>query len=134
MVDIFKFAAQKRMRFPSNRGDLTVEQLFQLKLKSENGFDLDTTAKAINDELKSMTEESFVEDESDNPRKEHLTVALSIVKDVIKTKQDENKAEREKTERMLKRHKLLDAISRKEDDALTGASLDELKKQLDELG
>ena len=68
MQDVYKFAAQNQLRFESIRGDLTVEQLFQLPLRSKGGFDLDSVAKAVNAELRGASEESFVEDTSAGPR------------------------------------------------------------------
>lgn len=129
-MDTYKFAAQTRLRFPSVRGDLTVEQLFQLPLKSQTGFDLDSVAKSINTQLKGVSEESFVEDTSSNPQKNSLTVALDVVKDVIKTKQDENRAVVLKSQKAAERKKLLDAIGAKKDEVLTKASLKELEEKL----
>jgi hypothetical protein len=133
MPDIYKFAAQNGLRFPSKRGELTVEQLFQLPLKSTTGVDLDTVARTINTALKGVTEESFVEDTSSDPRKTALSVSLEIVKDVIKTKQEENKAALLKREKAEQRKKILDAIGAKKDQALSAASLEELEKKLAEL-
>jgi hypothetical protein len=132
-VDIYKYAAQNGLRFPSARGHLTVEQLFGLPLKSREGFDLDSVARGVNDELKSVTQESFVEVEADNPRKTQIETALEVVKDVIKTKQAENAAVRARQEKAEKRRKLLDALRTKEDQELTTASREELEKKLAEL-
>lgn len=131
MSEIYKFAAQNKLRFPSARGDLTVEQLFQLPLKSVSNLpDLDTIAKGINAQLKGASEESFVEDTSADPRKTALQAALDIVKDVIATKQAENRAARTKLERAAERKKILDVIAAKKDEKLTAASLEELEKKL----
>lgn len=130
MSDIYKIAAQNNMRFPSARGLLTVEYLFQMPLKAASGFDLDTVAITINRELKTMTEESFVAAATSNPRKAQLEVALDIVKDVIKTKEAENAAERKRLDRVVERKKLLDAIGAKKDAAMTATSLEDLEKQL----
>jgi hypothetical protein len=127
---MYKFAAQKKLTFPSRKGELTVSDLFDLPLKSQTEFDLDTVAKAINAQLKGASEESFVEEAAADPKKEALSVALAVVKDVIATKQEENKAARLKLERAAERRKLLDAISAKKDQALTAASLDDLEKKL----
>lgn len=132
-VDIYKYAAQNRLRFPSSRGSLTVEQLFDLPLRSTDGLDLDNIARRVNSDLKSVSEDSFVDDSPSSPLKDKLTISLDIVKDVIRTKLDENKAMREKQQRAVERKKLLDAIGAKKDAALTAASLDELEKKLAEL-
>lgn len=127
---MYKFAAQKKFRFPSVRGELTVEQLFDLPLKSQTGFDLDTVARTINAQLKSESEESFVEDVTSDPVKEALKTALNIVKDVIKTKQDDNAARLNKLKKADERKKILDAIAAKKDEQLTAASLEELEQKL----
>jgi hypothetical protein len=131
--DIYKYAAQNLLRFPSARGDLMVEQLFQVPLRSANGFDLDTIAKEINSELKGVSEESFVEDPTSNPRKQRLTVSLDIVKDVIATKQLAGKEARLKAERNTERAKILDIMAAKQNETLSQASLAELKQRLDAL-
>lgn len=133
MQDVYKFAVQNGLRFPSIRGQLTAEQLFQLPLKGRSGFDLDSTAREVNNELKGMTEESFVEDTTANPRKKELEISLDIVKDVIATKQAENRAELVRQNRVVERKKILDAIGAKKDAALTTASIEELEKKLAEL-
>ena len=130
---MYKFAAQNGLRFASNRGALTVEQLFDLPLKSKMNFDLDTVARTINSELQSMSQESFVEDTGSNPRKKELEVSLEIVKDVIKTKQDENQTSLNKLKKAAERKKILDAIGAKKDQQLSAASLEELEKKLTEL-
>lgn len=130
MSDIYKYASQNVLRFDSGRGQLTAEQLFQLPLTSKTGFDLNTIAKSINAELKGASEESFVEDVSDNPGKARLTVALEIVKDVISTKQAENKAAATRVARAADRRKILDAMAAKKDANLSAASMEDLEKQL----
>lgn len=130
MSEIYKFAAQNRLRFPSKVGDLTVEQLFDLPLKSGSGRDLNSIAIAINNQLKAVGEESFVEDNSADPHKAALTVKLDILKDVIATKQAENRAVLAKREKAEQRKKILDAIAAKKDQQMSQASLDELEKKL----
>lgn len=133
MSDIYKFAAQTGLRFPSKRGELMVEQLFQVPLKSQTGFDLDSIARNINNQLKGVSEESFVEDTTASPQKQALTVSLDIVKDVIATKQAENSAAREKLRRAAERKKILDILASKKDEKLTTASIEDLEKKLAEL-
>lgn len=123
---MYKEACQKKMRFPSVRGALTTEQLFDLPLKSSDGFDLDTVARSIYGQLK--TEPSFVEVADDT--QEAIKTSLEIVKDVIATKQAAAKAVAERATRSVQRKKILDAIAAKKDEKLTQASLEDLEKQL----
>jgi len=132
-MDMYKFAAQKKLRFPSTKGQLVVEQLFDLPLKSTNNFDLNTVAKTISNDLKTTGEENFVGDTTLDPHKEMLEVALEIVKDVIKVKQEENAARLNKLKKAEERKKILNAIAAKKDQQLTTASLEELQQKLDAL-
>ena len=127
---MYKFAAQTKLRFPSTKGDLCVEHLFELPLKAASGFDLDTVARTIHSELEGLGEVSFVEDNTNNPRKKALETSLEIVKDVIATKVAENAARTNKAQKAALRLKLNDAIAAKKDEALSQASIEDLQKQL----
>lgn len=133
MSDIYKFAAQNGLRFASKKGELTVEQLFDLPLKSQTGFDLDTVAKGINAQLKGVTEESFVENATADPRKQALSIALDIIKDVIATKQAENRAALDRANRQAEKNKLRDLIASKKNEKLNQESIEELQKKLEAL-
>lgn len=128
-TNLFEEAARNKFRFPSIKGPLTVEDLLELKLKSTDGCDLDTIAKAINKELKSETEESFVSI-TPNPRKKPLEQKLELVKYIIEVKQEEIKQAKDRADRKDRRQKLLTAIASKEDAVLQGASLAKLQKEL----
>lgn len=129
MDDMYKYVAQNGIQFASNRGALSVAQLFDLPLSSRNGFDLDNVAKGINAELKECGEESFVSTAT-NPRKKPLEVALDVVKDVIATKQAQAAATLARQHRGEERRKILDALTTKQDQALSAASVEELNAKL----
>jgi len=59
-VTIFEKATQEKFRYPSTKGLLTTEQLWELPLTAKSGFSLDDVAKAVNAELKAIDTESFV--------------------------------------------------------------------------
>lgn len=132
MSNLFEIATRKAFRFQSNRGDLTTEQLWELPLTSRGGFDLDSVAKAVNAELKSVTEESFVATRV-NPRKGDLETKLDVLKHIIAVKIAEAKAVTERIAKQEKRAKILDALAAKENEELSQASKDDLLKQLAEL-
>lgn len=131
--NLFITASRKKFRFASERGDLTVENLWDLPLTSKNGFNLNAVAITVNAELKSLAEESFVET-STNPRRKDLENMLEIVKYVIAVKQDEAKAATERVAKQELKRKLREAIEAKEGEALQSASLEDLKAQLAALG
>lgn len=137
-MDIFELAARRKFRFPSAKGELTVEQLWDLPLIAGSPItrdvkvDLDTVARGINVELKGVTEESFVNVNPD-PRKGELTAKLEIIKHIIAVKQKEAADAKAAVERAEKRRKLVDAIASKDDEALSKASKEDLLKQLEEM-
>lgn len=132
MSDLFLLATQNAWRFPSNKGSLTVEQLWQLPLSSKTGFDLDTVAKAVAAELRSLTEESFVS-ATTNPAKTELAAKLELLKAIIAHKMAANADVRRRAERAEQRRKLLDALAAKEEAELSSASREELLRKLAEL-
>jgi len=129
MTDLYLQATRKKYRFPSNAGRLILEQLWDLPLTHKTGLDLDTVARTINAELKSITEESFVVTKTD-PRKPDLEAQLAIVKDIIATKLAEEKALKERAEKKAKRDKIMAALAAAEDRSLQSASKEDLLKQL----
>lgn len=131
-VNLFLVASRKKFRFQSEKGHLTIEQLWDIPLTSKSGFSVNNIAIAVNNELKSMEEESFVET-STNPRRDELKQMLEILKTVIAIRQDEAKKRTENAERAARREKLREAIERKEREGLASASLEELQAQLKEL-
>lgn len=130
--NLFEIAARKAFRFESVRGDITTEQLFDLPLTSRNGFDLDNVARTVNNQLKAVTEESFVTT-TRTTGKTDLETKLDIVKFVIADRIAENEAKLLKADKAAKRAKILDALAAQEDKALTEASREDLLKQLEEL-
>lgn len=87
-------------------------------------------SKAVHRQIKSTGEESFVTNAAANPQQKALEIALDIVKDVIATKQAANAEALAKTHRAEERRKILDALSKKKDDQLSAASIEELEAKL----
>jgi hypothetical protein len=133
MTEIFIEATRKKFRFPSEKGELTVEQLWDLPLTSRNGFNLNSVAIAVNTELRGLTEESFVE-VNPNPRRAQLRDMREIIKYVIATKQEENKAANERAAKETLKERIREAIAAKRNEQLNSTSLEELEAQLAALG
>lgn len=128
---MYKIATQRKFRFPSNRGELTVEQLFDLPLSQNDGFDLDTVARTINSEIKSQETESFVDEKTVGD--EILRLKLEIVKDVIKTKKAEIEEREQLVAKRQQQNKLRRMIKEKEEQQLSSSTLEELQAKLDAL-
>lgn len=127
MSDIFERAAKAKLRFASDRGLLSTEQLYDLTLSK-----LDTVARGVNAELKSLTEESFVEIKPD-PRKTELALQLDILKHIIADKLAAKEAAEKRAEKQEKRRLLTEALAAKETDEIKGMSKEDILKQLADL-
>jgi len=88
-MDMFEQASKEKLKFNSSRGQITVEDLWDLPLKSvTNKPNLNDVAKSISKELKRDEEESFVDDVTEHDKISELK--LEIVKHIISVKKDEN--------------------------------------------
>ena len=128
-------ALEQKWRFPSKRGPLTIEDLFDLPLSKNNGLNLDTVAIEINKQLQEKQgSTSFVESTVEKTAEiTKLDTMLEIVKLIIKQRQEENKAKLQAAELASKRKQLQELINQKQGEALASLPLEELQKQLDEL-
>lgn len=125
-------ALKNKYRFPNGKGgELVLEQLWDLPLVSANGISLDTTAKAVNAQLKAHQEESFVATSS--PAVTVLANKLEIVKFVIADKQAAVAARQEAANRSAKLNILTEALIEKEIEEVKNLSPEELRKQIAEL-
>lgn len=132
-MNIYEQAVRRKLRFPSSRGLLTVEQLFDLPLLSKDSLNLDAIARQVNSELKDVSEGSFV-DSRPNPRKAELELQLEILKQVIATIQAENALKRDTVAKAARKQELLAALSNRQQASLANLSEEEIKKQLADLG
>lgn len=125
-TDVFVAATRQKLRFPSNRGNVGVEDLWDLSLD-----ELDTIAKGINKQAKDSTEESFVKKVTVADKK--LTARLDVVVFIINTKLEEEEKRKTAAERRAKRNQLLELISQKENDAMSRKSIASLRAELDKV-
>ena len=131
-MSLFERATREQFRFPSNKGLLSTEDLWQMPLTSKSNFDLDTVAKSVNSQLKASTEESFVTPASTSGNN-LLSAKLEVVKAVIAYKQEENAKRRMQADKQALREQLRDALNNIEQQQLLKMSPDELRKKLAEL-
>lgn len=132
-MDIFERASRAALRFSSSIGDLTTEQLWDLPLtaKSERP-NLDKLARAVNSELKSIEEGSFVNTKPD-PRKSELELKLDILKHVIAAKIATAEAAEKAAENAERKRKLLGALAAKEESELAGMSREQIEAEIAKL-
>lgn len=123
--NIFEKASRQKLRFASQRGDLTVEQLWDLPLTSQNAASLDSIAVALDTEIRNTAPRSFVS--STTTGNTVLELKLDVVKHIIEVRMEENKRKAEQAEKAQQRKLLDDQIASKENEQLLSGSLEELK-------
>lgn len=123
--NLFEMATRNKMRFPSTKGELSVEDLWDLSDK-----DLDVVYKNLKDQEVKSSEESLLDDANVDPR---LTAAIGIAKYIFTTKRNERLAEKERINKKLTQRKYIDALSKKQDEAIEKMSEAELRAMIDSL-
>jgi hypothetical protein len=127
----FEKASRLQLRFDTTKGLITVEDLWDLKLTSRNGFDLDTVAKSLSKAVKESGEESFVQKRT--AKNAVLELKFDIVKHIIKVKMDEADVAEKAAENKTKKATILSIINTKQNEELQGKSVDELTKMAESL-
>lgn len=131
MADIFEKATKLRLRFMTEKGVLSTEDLWSLPLTSKNSLSLNAIAVAVNKSLKASTEESFVEEKpSEDPV---LRLKLEVIKRIIEVKKEEAAMAATARERAERKQNLLKIIKEKEEGAMSEKSLEDLKAELEKL-
>ena len=129
--NIFELATRQHLRFPSVKGQLSVEDLWDLPLTGKNPqvLDLDTVAKTVHAELKASAEESFVTVRA-NPRQTALELAMEVVKAIIEFKLAARTAANQKEVKRAERERLQKVLETKDEEALKTLSADEVRARL----
>jgi hypothetical protein len=128
--NLFLIATRNGYRFPTERGHLNVEQLWDLPLLDRrSNFDLNSVATAINTQLRALAEESFVNVEV-TPERTTLQRQLDLVKEIIAIKQAEAAAATERAAAESLKAQLREAIAARRSSDLASTPLEELEAQL----
>jgi hypothetical protein len=123
---IFELATRKKFRFKMDKGFVTTEDLWDLKLE-----DLNRIAVSLNKQIKESSDESFIKTKSSADK--DLQAHFDVVKHIIDVKLAEKEAKLVAIEREEKRERLRDLIAKKELSALESKTLDELRAELDSI-
>lgn len=124
---MYKVASKMKLRFATSKGNLSVEDLWDLNL-----ITLDKLAVALDEEISKSPRKSFIAETT--PENEVAKLKLDILKDIIKTKMEEkNKKDAEK-QRLSEKNKLLEILAKKQNESLENLSIEELQKRIAELG
>lgn len=124
--NIFEIASRLKIRFQTDKGLLTVEDLWALPLTK-----LDALARAANKQLKAEDEESFIVESVAKDKK--LEVSFELLKHVIKVRMEENKNAKVSQQRLEELNMLKDILANKKNEELHSMPIDEIEKRIAEL-
>ena len=120
-MDIYKKASKEKLRFNTQFGNLTTEQLWDLELP-----DLDSLAVKLQEEHKESGKKSFLEVKSKKDKIAKLK--FDIVLDVLNTKVDYANRAAKALETKQYNAKIDALIVEKQDEELKGMTVEELEK------
>lgn len=120
---MYKEALQKKLRFKTNKGMITTEDLFDLSLQNLNTLAIMLDKKISEAPKKSFIEELPVEENDDELR-------FSIVKDVINIKLKARKDNIDKAQADAQKKRILEILAKRNDEELEKKSTEELRAML----
>jgi hypothetical protein len=120
---MYKEASKQKLRIATDRGSLSVEQLWDLKATELDGIAVSLDAQYKTSKGKSFIVKKTIKDKI-------IKLKFDVVLDILTTKLEENetllnaKGVREHNE------KIMTIIAKKQDESLEGLSIKDLEKQL----
>lgn len=127
---MFEKATRQKLRFQTEKGLLSVEDLWDLPLTSNHGrTNLDDIARGLHSQLKNSDDVSFVVKERKS--NESVQLAFDIVKHIIDVKLVERDAAQLAATTKEKKQQIMQLIANKEQSALAEMPLDDLRKMVE---
>ncbi len=140
-INIFERASRRKLLFTSSRGTLTVDQLWDLKLRdtSRSGgaggkLDLEAVSTLALEEQAKFGANSLVPSATSDVKRDDADLRVAVLKRVIEVKLEEAAKAEKRVENASRRAKILEALEAKDNEALTQKSREELLKELAEVG
>lgn len=120
---MYKEALQKKLRFKTNKGMISTEDLFDLSLHN-----LDTLAIMLDKKISEAPKKSFIEDLPAEENDDELR--FNIVKDVINIKLKARKDNIDKAQADAQKKRILEILAKRNDEELEKKSTEELRAML----
>ena len=120
---MYKEALQKKLRFKTNKGMITTEDLFDLSLQN-----LNTLAIMLDKKISEAPKKSFIEGLPAEENDDELR--FSIVKDVINIKLKARKDNIDKAQADAQKKRILEILAKRNDEELEKKSTEELRAML----
>ena len=131
-LNIFEAATRQRLRFATCKGVMTTEDLWTMPLLSKDGFNLDTVAQTVDEDLSAVAKTSFVA--KVNPSKALHELKLEVVKFIIADKLAAQETASQAAARKAEKEKLLGVLDERKDAELKTLPIEELQARIKALG
>lgn len=122
-MENFKLACQQKLRYQTNKGLLSTEQLWDLSIE-----DLDALAVSLDSEFKESGKKSFLVKTSVKDKTTKLK--FDVVLDVLNTKDEELQNAKQAANDKDHNKKIIALIAEKQDESLKGKSIKQLEDML----
>lgn len=122
----FELASRCKTRFVCNKGRLSVEDLWDLRLD-----DLDNIFKALNRQAKAAQEESLLGPKT--RESSELDLQITIVKHIVMVKLMEIAEKESLTRKKAQRDQILKVLADKQNESLASKTIEQLTEMLDKL-
>ncbi len=131
-MNIFAQIIKKGLTFTTPRGKALPQDLYQLPLTGNNGFNLDTISRDLLKTVRETEEESLVSS-PDSKVDTNDELRIEVLKFIIADKQEEKAAREDAAKKQLRKQQLQQLIAEKQVEADKDTSMEELMKELSEL-
>ena len=125
-MSAFETATRRKLRFQTTRGNLTVEDLWDVPLTV-----LDEAYKALSRQIREAEDDSLLAKRDSGA--EEAALKRDLVKHVVEVRQAEAAEKQARTARRAQAARVRELIAQKQDEALSGKSTEELAALLAEL-
>lgn len=121
MPEIFEQAARLKLRFDTPKGCLSVEDVWDLPLRTLDGLAVSLMNRLKNENV------SFISETKPDPE---MQLRFDLLKHVIDVRLEEKRAADDARAKAERKQKILGIIAQKQDEALAGSSVEELQALL----
>lgn len=125
MTDLFKLATKDKYRFNTNKGVISVEDLWDLSLE-----DLDGLYKDFRKEQEKDSGESLLNNTSLTKKQKILNNSIEIIKVIVSDKLEAKERAAKAAERKAQKQRILEIMADKQDAELKEKSIEELQAML----
>lgn len=131
-MNIFAQIVKKGLTFTTDRGSILPQDIYNLPLTGNNGFNLDSISRGLLKAVRDTGEESLVSAPTQANSDDELRI--EVLKYIIADKQEEATVRQEQAKKQLRKQQLQQLIAKKAVEADESTSMEDLEKELAELG